>query len=181
MLATSSLPEAAEAAVAPLGPLCARVVKKSFEPRSTLSPNDAYGEGVGGSPSRLMLVEVATVTIGGAPNSSEGGRDAVCRFSFGGDGENGRSERGMEGGVSGAAAAAAAAVGVAVEPPAVLGSSMDGKGIIGMGRDQCKWSMLARRTKEGKMQAMPTRGEVFGLVLSGSRCYGARHALRVLC
>jgi hypothetical protein len=31
------------------------------------------------------------------------------------------------------------------------------------------------------MQVVPTRGEVFCLVLSGSRCYGAGHALRVSC
>jgi hypothetical protein len=128
VLALSSFPGPV---VVPLGPLCARVEKKSFEPRSTLSPKDAYGEGVGGSPSRLMLVEAATVPVGGAPKSSERGLEAVCRVSLGGDGENGRAERGMEGGVSGAAAAGAVA-------PAVLGSSMRGKAIIGMGRDQCK-------------------------------------------
>lgn len=75
-------------------------------------------------------MEAATVPMGGAPKSSEGGREAVCRVSLGGDGENGRAERGMEGGVSGAAAGAAA--------PAALGSSMEEKAIIGMGRDQCK-------------------------------------------
>lgn len=34
---------------------------------------------------------------------------------------------------------------------------------------------------ERKMQVVPARGEVFCLVLWGSRCYGAGHALRVSC
>lgn len=58
---------------------------------------DLRGEGVDGRPETLNELEEATVPSPGigAPSSWEGGREAVCRLSRGGEGENGRAQRGI--------------------------------------------------------------------------------------
>lgn len=73
------------------------------------------GEGVGGSPDRLTLAEVATVPTGGAPNNRDGGLEAVCRVSLGGEGDMGLSSDDRRG-VTG------------------MGLDMILEGMIGMGR-----------------------------------------------